>query len=313
MKSCMFSRKNQRPKPRLTQPNSHQEPAMPAKIESLREILELDPTSKIFFPLAKLLHRAGRDTEARTVLEQGILHHPEHFEARLFLIEVLDELGEDETAMEYAEAIARVLSDASAFWRCWSRRLEDDPEQMELSFAVQFVASRLAEEPVSWVEVLSRGLKALRAEAETAPAAGAKKRQPMPQRRPRRGVQASEPARCPSPEPAEEQEYDYIEESERSEVFSLRTRTMADLLSRQGDFDGAIEIYRELLSSTPSGPMRDELEGLIESTQRKKGEKSAKPQAPEKSKEAAVAKKSRTKLLSTLESLAERLEARAVE
>lgn len=284
---------------------------MPAKIESLREILELDPTSKIFFPLAKLLHRAGRDTEARTVLEQGILHHPEHFEARLFLIEVLDELGEDEAASEYAGAIARVLSDASAFWRCWSRRLEDDPEQLELSFAVQFVASRLAEEPVSWVEVLSRGLKSLRSEAGAAPAAAPKKAQS--QRRPRRGVQATEPVRCPYPESAEEQELDYIEESERSEVFSLRTRTMADLLSRQGDFDGAIEIYRELLSSTPSGPMRDELEGLIESTQRRKGEKSARPQAPEKSKEAAVAKKSRTKLLTTLESLAERLEARAVE
>ncbi|TVM15828.1 tetratricopeptide repeat protein [Oceanidesulfovibrio indonesiensis] len=285
---------------------------MPAKIESLREILELDPTSKLFFPLARLLHEEGSDIEARDLLRQGLSHHPEHLEARLYLIEVLDELGEDQAAQETAEDVARVLAGSTAFWRCWARGLEGDPEQRELSFAVQFVAARLADEPVSWVEVLSRGLRSLKGEPCEAKLRASSR--PSPSRRPRRpAAPPAEPVRCPYPDTVEEMTLEHVDESERSEVFSLRTRTMADLLSRQGDFDGAIEIYRELLSSTPSGPMRDELEGLIETTQRKKGERSAKPPAPEKSQEAATAKKSRKKLLSTLESLAERLEARAAE
>ncbi|MFW5735304.1 MAG: tetratricopeptide repeat protein [Oceanidesulfovibrio sp.] len=283
---------------------------MPATIESLREILELDPTSKLFFPLAKLLHEEGEDAEARGLLRQGLVHHPEHLEASLYLIEVLDELGEAEAAMNAAEDAARVLADAPAFWRCWSKRLEEDPEQRELSFAVQFVAARLAEEPVSWAEVLSRGLRSLKDEScEPRPKPAARTR-PAPTRRP---SPPARPARCAPAESGRDLDFELIHESERSEVFSLRTRTMADLLARQGDLDGAVEIYRELLSSTPSGPMRDELEGLIETTLRKKGERKAAPPAPEKSKEATVAKKSRKKLLNTLESLAERLEARAAE
>ncbi len=285
---------------------------MPAKIESLREILELDPTSKLFFPLARLLHEEGSHLEARDLLKQGLSHHPEHLEAKLQLIEVLDELGEEEAAQKAAESISGVLAGAPAFWRCWSKKLEEDAEQRELSFAVQFVAARLAEEPVSWAEVLSRGLRSLKGEpCANRPSAPAKNTQ---SRRPKRpAAPPAEPVRCPYPETSENLNLEHIDESERSEVFSLRTRTMADLLARQGDFDGAIEIYRELLSSTPSGPMRDELEGLIETTQRKKGERGAKFPAPEKSKEAATAKKNRKKLLNTLESLAERLEARAVE
>ena len=54
---------------------------MKAKIEWYREVLELEPGSKVFFPLARLLGQSGETQEAIRVLRMGLARHPEYIEA----------------------------------------------------------------------------------------------------------------------------------------------------------------------------------------------------------------------------------------
>ena len=45
---------------------------MTEKIEWYKEVLDLEPNSKIFFPLAKMLEKEGELEEARRVLAEGV-------------------------------------------------------------------------------------------------------------------------------------------------------------------------------------------------------------------------------------------------
>ena len=104
------------------------------------------------------------------------------------------------------------------------------------------------------------------------------------------------------------------------ETFSLRTRTMADLLAEQGDYEGALDIYRELLVMAPAGDTRKELEELVEEMRRQAGEKpkgnggrnrKSGGKSGKSGKQAPTGLKGKTKLINALESLAQRLEAKA--
>ena len=55
------------------------------KIEWYREVLELEPSSKLFFPLARLLVEDGQPEAALETLRRGLERHPEFLEARLFI------------------------------------------------------------------------------------------------------------------------------------------------------------------------------------------------------------------------------------
>ena len=68
---------------------------MTEKIDWYKEVLELEPNSKVFYPLSRLLAEAGRTDEAVDTLEQGLARHEEFLEARLFLVELLHQLGQD--------------------------------------------------------------------------------------------------------------------------------------------------------------------------------------------------------------------------
>ena len=59
-----------------------------------REVLDLEPGSKVFLPYARLLLELDRADEAVSVLRDGLGRHPEFMEARLLLIDVLHKRGE---------------------------------------------------------------------------------------------------------------------------------------------------------------------------------------------------------------------------
>ena len=74
----------------MTKLNEQTDPVvLREKAQWYSEILELEPSSKIFFPYAKLLVQLNRQQEAATVLMAGLDRHPEFSEARLFLISLL--------------------------------------------------------------------------------------------------------------------------------------------------------------------------------------------------------------------------------
>ena len=80
------------------------------KIDWYREVLELEPNSKVFLPLARLHLQIGQEDEAIAVLEHGLARHPEHLEARLLLVELLYRTGRQEACTRQVSELGRLFS-----------------------------------------------------------------------------------------------------------------------------------------------------------------------------------------------------------
>ncbi len=164
--------------------------ARPEKAMWYQEVLSLDPDSRIFLPYARLLAELGKKTEAIDALKSGLSRHPEFLEARLFLIELLHDAGQDAAAGFEADSIIEQLSQTSALWRIWSRKpgLRADQAAMLL-----FFASSMGKGGHSLAEVFEAGIAALEnpaalpeptlppSDGETAPHAHQADRSPQPE------------------------------------------------------------------------------------------------------------------------------------
>lgn len=257
---------------------------MKTKIKWFKEVLELEPGSKVFFPLARLYFEDGDTDEAVSTLRQGLERNPDHLEARILLVEVLTRIGETDAAQEEVESVADVLSNYSAFWRAWARSMSSKSKDGAL--ALSFLASQFQGKTISWSKIMENGLQSLFGD--------------------------------------ESDRFETVETSRyvRTDEATVRTRTMARLLSEQGDYQGALDIYEELAAEA-SGEKKQELQALADEM-REKLENSIAAKSSvleevedydeegEQSDEAPAAPlPGKEKLLSTLEALAERLEARA--
>ena len=79
---------------------------MNAKIEELRFRLKTDPKSRLFFPLAEELRKAGQLEEAEQVLRTGLMQHSTYLSAWVSLGRVLRDQKKDGEAVE---ALSRAL------------------------------------------------------------------------------------------------------------------------------------------------------------------------------------------------------------
>lgn len=135
------------------------EHSRPEKALWYQEVLSLDPASRIFLPYARLLTETGRRMEAVEVLRSGLSRHPEFLDARLFLIELLHEAGQDVAAGLEASGVIESLSRCSALWEIWSKLpgVRADQAAMLLFFGATF-----RESGPSLADVFAAGMKALR-------------------------------------------------------------------------------------------------------------------------------------------------------
>lgn len=76
------------------------QPATNAKIEELRFRLKADPKSRLFFPLAEELRRAGQVSEAEQVLRSGLETHATYLSAWVSLGRVLRDQKKDAEAVD---------------------------------------------------------------------------------------------------------------------------------------------------------------------------------------------------------------------
>ncbi|HEY0141547.1 MAG TPA: tetratricopeptide repeat protein [Thermoanaerobaculia bacterium] len=76
------------------------QPATNAKIEELRYRLKTDPKSRLFFPLAEELRKAGALDESEAVLRTGLSAHPTYLSAWVSLGRVLRDQKKDGDALE---------------------------------------------------------------------------------------------------------------------------------------------------------------------------------------------------------------------
>ncbi len=271
---------------------------MKEKIELYQEVLSWEPNSKVFFPLARLLVKDGRPDEALRTLREGLLLNPDFLEARLLMVELLDQAGQGTEAAQAVSPLAEVFGRYPGFWQAWALSLP--PDQADFSVALGMAGAHLAGTPLNWSRIIEEGFKTLFGKAQAAPVAT--RRSPSaqanglrPELRSGVGQEQSEAA------------------SLRTETGGIRTRTMADLLATQGDYPGALDIYQELESRAVSAQERGEIAArLAELRARLESEGSA----PTSRALAAPGAEepgfpSKNKLIKTLERLAARLEARA--
>ncbi len=311
---------------------------MKQKIEWYQEVLELEPGSKVFFPLAKMLVADGQTDAAIAALRRGTDRHPEFIEARLFLVELLHKNGQDEPRNAEAARLAEMFSAYPAFWAAWGAVVmagEDGPQ----GTALLLLAAAMREQNISWNDIIDTGVRNLigavgvgstvapsvplysvRREAAQ-PAAAIP---PAPAKDPANGrvslqdaavesVFTDEDIEAAFPPDTEEETAPgelLAEEPSGDEHLSVRTRSMAEVLVEQGDLRGAKEIYEELLQSSKNPAISADLKRRIEDLDERMGRLSA-AGATHKAEEAAPASSGKDKVVNMLQLLASRLENRA--
>ncbi|WP_022658719.1 tetratricopeptide repeat protein [Desulfovibrio desulfuricans] len=372
---------------------------MTEKIEWYKEVLELEPNSKVFFPLARLLSEAGRADEAVEILEQGLARHEEFLEARLFLIELLHTANRLEACEKQVGRLTKMFSTYAGFWQAWAACINAAGDAPDTAAVLRFLALNFSKGPVSLHEVINQGLaslsgagaaagarSSLQARSEAAiPAAGPSAHEAAFATASTSAHQAVTEAAAPVAEAAEQlvaapvlatamhdadaqldadvhiddvDAHDPIDfdpdlamaddealpaeledgtpsmlargadayaayaapvtqseavvvddADEGEERFSLRTRSMAEVLAEQGDIKGALDIYHELAAAAvhpeESADLRQRITTL---TARLGNAQTVDPVQPAATAEHASGK---DKLISMLEALAERVEARA--
>jgi tetratricopeptide (TPR) repeat protein len=299
---------------------------MASKIELYREVLEIEPNSKAFFPLARQLAEDGRVDEAIEILGRGIGFHPDHLEAKFLLIDILTRQGREGEAEAVFTDVGTLLARYPSVWLLWSRAAA--ARSRDPSLAMLFLGQYFQNESLTWTEVLERGLRSL-SQAASGPAIREIPRptpaEPTPEPEfptcrpepdagapPLRGVQeVMELAAEMLPEPEASAPRAAAKPGKARET-GVRTRTMASLLACQGDMAGALAIYNELIEAAAPGPERDELMAQVAALAPNSGGASPAGPAPDDAPvPTAPAQKGASKLISLLEALAGRLEARS--
>lgn len=307
---------------------------MKQKIEWYKEVLELEPGSRVFFPLAKLLAADGQAAEAVFTLKQGLLRHPDHVEARLLLVELLHLQNAGPELQGELDGLGNLFASYPGFWSAWSERLSATPALHDASLAMRFFAAALQGRQVSWAAIIEQGLQSMLsagATQEASPAfsppvlsaqeaAAMSSRPAPPQEQPSQPTVDSHAessrnehdtvvnVQATKEEAASEQQEALPEEEDGEEAFSLRTRSMAEVLAEQGDIAGALDIYQELMQSAD-----DEEKALLLARAEELSRRTGTAQTAEESAEEKVPATGgeSTRLVTLLESLAQRLEARS--
>ena len=306
---------------------------MKQKIDWYQEVLEIEPSSRIFFPLAKMLMQDGQIDRAITTLRQGAARHPDHIEARLMLIDLLFAHGPKEALWGEVDKVGTLFAEYPNFWQAWGQRLRESESSKDTGLALIFLAAAMRHERISWADIIEHGLRGLFTEKSFGSSACPEADSDMSAASvnvtetstPQAPVVPAQVSSVPPVEPgsmpvAVQQDMEPEEnaeapsagdEDEQEEHFSLRTRSMADVLAEQGDINSALDIYKELLAQAPSEQEKIALLARIDELTLSQAASSAEGAAPVAEKAAEPDSKSR--LTDMLEALAQRLESRSLQ
>ncbi len=309
---------------------------MMEKIEWYQEVLKLDPDSKVFFPLAQLLRESRQPEKAIEVLRLGLQHASMFLEARLLLIQLLFEQSRVDECRAELSAVTGLLEHYPAFWEVWADSVAE--KNKDLALAIRLMASTIRHPEYSLSLILESGLELLQDVRRTFSAASVKAGKAVTEASSE--AMPDEPAGENVPEPSADapladadlletmlEESAPVEASsftdekvfspaeaafpEEPEEPTLRTRSMADVLAEQGDIAGALEIYQELEAAAPTPDEAGELhDSVVALAARVAGNGAESGEQAENAGEPPYGDMG-NHLMSLLESLADRLEARA--
>lgn len=259
---------------------------MTEKISWYQEVLDLEPGSRLFFPLSRLLAEDGQRERALHILEEGLRRNPDCLEARLFQIELLYRQGGSAACRGQMEELSTIFARYPGFWEAWSASLAASGECGDAFLAPLLLAASFQKEGLSLTQLLERGVRQLlrqdssslnavrheetaaRHEGVAANVAEGDTQSPVegivPSPAPPCNAESRVPAGCAvagdPPSPVRQTVPVAAMAGAAEESFSLRTRSMADLLAEQGDIPGALEIYQELAQTASTQAERSALE-----------------------------------------------------
>lgn len=229
---------------------------MTPKIEWFQEILEQEPSSRVFFPLAKLLFESGDVTKALETLRHGLEHHPDFLEARLFLIHLLYSIGDMEGCSSESILIANLFNQYPDFWAAWGQSGAQVGGDFGLYMGL--ISALVLYPDLTLKEFLSYGLKGLSERKSTELSHYSNTKQSFASLQTSSqssGIVQSSNDIVDIEEVGDSEElfFDRPEDmavvsKSKDDSFPVCTRSMAEVLAEQGDIVSAIKIYQELES-----------------------------------------------------------------
>jgi len=127
------------------------------KTKFYEQVLELEPESRLFFPLARIYFEQNQIRKAKQTLENGLNRHPRHFEARLLLATVLIHAGDQNRARQIYMDIFSLFREDRLFWENLTDILSGRGEK-DLSLAAAFFARSGSDKAFTWTDVLKTGM-----------------------------------------------------------------------------------------------------------------------------------------------------------
>ncbi len=309
---------------------------MSERLELYKEIIELDPQSRVFFKYAQLLEKEQRVDEALSALARGLEFQPDFMEARLYYIDLLTRNDKLESASIQLHKFTSLFKKYPAFWLTWSKLTMEENSTVGSTLAL---LSALFNNPsLSVMQIFQAGLQLYTDQISTAsmpssaknPVAEDLQKQsdhPLSVSDTITAILASNDSLASlssgnvfdANEQVSSEQFDAIDEEEFDEEMSVKssvhTRSMADLLAEQGDIQGAIAIYSELLEKANDVEKQEiakRLHSLQSHLEHAELTKVSQSQTAKNSEKNQSEKKLAPRMQTMLERLADRLEDRAL-
>ncbi len=260
------------------------------RIRFYEEVLEEDPSSKLFFPLARLYYERDEVSRSIKVLRSGLEKHPDHVEARLLLIELLnhEEGGVELELFEHIKRIEKIFKNYPSFWDRWADMLAQNGEG-EIAGLVGLLGLKFSSGDADTLgSLIYKGIRGIKGGGPEG-----------------KGDEDNDFSEIENVSPSPDQDHDSEERKEVPAV-DFKTKTMADILFSQGSYKEALEIYEELYQMEKDENQRRELEECIAKTRNR-----LMPSGVLNDNKKEKKKRKKRILLSRLSLLARRLERRA--
>ncbi len=291
---------------------------MQEKIELYEEMLALEPASRLFFPLAEMLVKVEEYHRAKEVLERGLTSHPEFIEARLLLLDVLHKLGRVDVALEEIRKVLCLLGAYEGFWKSWGILLEEENDRDSL-IAMRFMRRALQGHPLRWGEIFEKGCEQVLKSSPSEAASESSKSDAVPAMSGSSEAQAHEESLSDTDTIPDDEDAEEVPNI--SLAPDVSTKTMADLLMEQEEYEKALGIYEGLLKTCPEETERQDIAQAIDDARNKiAATRSAEttteasgPEASEIDEDEQEMDGETRELVKTLSALADRLEQRAQE
>jgi tetratricopeptide (TPR) repeat protein len=288
---------------------------MQEKIALYEEVLALEPGSRLFFALAEMYLSQGMPEKAEATLRRGIANHPDHLEAKLLLLEVLDRSAKQDEMIRMAAPLITSLRGCSALWKAWEA--VDRDAKGETATLFRLLGRALSGNGVSWDEIITTGVNQVCRDQ----AATVADDRPGAAQEVQRGDEAPDVAdfdELSFPAPEEDLDAEEIDLTELEE--DVKTRTLADLLAYQDEFDQALRIYEQLYegATTPEDKdlFRSRMDEMHEKMKQQGVEESGEPgesgglDVQDPVLESEDKNQTSSRVVDTLEALADRLDRR---